>query len=80
MGSTIKLSDVHDITFILEDSGLVIVYIEVIWRGKDGHHRRETGCFRLAVHAIPGFTVRLHIIDETSYIPRILSLMCTNDR
>jgi len=65
MGSAIKLSDVHDITFILEDSGLVIVYVEVIWRGKDGHHGGETSCFRLAVHAIPGLTFRLHINGET---------------
>lgn len=79
MGGTIKLSDIHDITFILEDGGLIVVDIKVIRCGKDGHHGRETSRFCLAVHAIPGLTLRLHINCRTLDIPRILSLMSTDN-
>ena len=64
MWRAIELSNVHDIVLVLEDSCLVVVDIEVIWCGEDGHDRRESSSSRLSVHAVSG----------------ILGLVSTDDR
>ena len=50
MGGAIKLPDIKDIAFILEDSSLVVVTIEVVRARKEGHDGWETCRPRLSVH------------------------------
>jgi len=52
MRSAIKLPDVHDIIFVFQDSGLVVVDIKIIWSGKDGHHRWKLRCSCFAIHTV----------------------------
>jgi hypothetical protein len=47
-----ELTNVHDVILVLENGGLVVVDIEVIWCGEDGHDTGETRCPRLTVHAV----------------------------
>jgi hypothetical protein len=54
MRSAIELSYVHDVVLILEDSGLVVVDIQVIGSAEDGHDTREACGHGLAVHSIAG--------------------------
>lgn len=79
MGSTIKLPDIHDITLIFEYGGFVIVDIEIVGRGKDGHHGRESGRFCLAVHPIPGLLFSNGWQDLQKDLPSILGLMRTDN-
>lgn len=52
MRSTVELSDIHDVVFVLEHGGLVVVDVEVVWCGEDGHDGRKSGRTRLAVHPV----------------------------
>ena len=54
MWRAIELSDIHDIVLVLEDCGLVVIDIEVVWSGEDSHDGWETGGACLAVHAVAG--------------------------
>ena len=53
MRGAIELSDVHDIALVLQDGCFVVVYVEVVRGGEQGHHRREAGRPRLAIHTVP---------------------------
>jgi hypothetical protein len=53
VGSAVELPDIHDIVFVLQNSGFIVVHVKIIWRGKDGHDCRELGCSSFAIHAIP---------------------------
>ena len=53
MGSAIELADVEHVRLVFEDRGFVIVYVKVVWRGKERHDGWETGCACLAVHPVP---------------------------
>ena len=48
----VELPDVER-ALVLDDSGLVVVDIKVIWRGEYGHETREVRLGRFTVHAIP---------------------------
>jgi hypothetical protein len=37
MRRAIELSNIHDVVLVLENSSLVVVYVEVIWCRKDRH-------------------------------------------
>lgn len=52
MRGAIELPDVHDVVLVFEDSGLVVVYVQVVGGRKDRHHRWETCRGRLLVHAV----------------------------
>jgi hypothetical protein len=52
MWSTVELPDVHDVALIFENSGFVIVHVEIIGGGKDGHDGGEACAFRFAVHSV----------------------------
>ena len=54
MWSAVELSDVHYIVLVLQNGGFVVVDIEVIGGGKDGHNTWETCRSSLAVHSISG--------------------------
>lgn len=54
MRRAIKLSYIHDIRLILQDSRFVLVHVEVVWGGEDRHDGGEAGGFRFAVHAVAG--------------------------
>ena len=54
MWSTVELPNIHDIVFVLEDSGFVIVNVKVVWSGEDSHDAGEASCSSLAVHSISG--------------------------
>ena len=52
MRRAIKLSDVHYVGFVLKHRCFVVVNVEVVGGGEDGHDGGETSCFGLAVHAV----------------------------
>ena len=52
MWGTIELSDVHDVALILENRGFVVIYIEVIGGGEDGHNRWEASALRFTIHPV----------------------------
>ena len=52
MWGAIELSDVHDVALVFENGGFVIINIEVIRGGEDGHNRREASGLRFTVHPI----------------------------
>lgn len=52
MWCTIELSDIHDVAFIFEHGGLVVVNVEIIRGREDRHNRREASSLRFAIHAI----------------------------
>ena len=52
--TTVELSDVHDIVFVLQHSSLVVVHIQIIGRRKNGNQWGETCRLTFSVHAIPG--------------------------
>lgn len=37
MRAAVELTNVHDVVFVFEDSGLVVVHVEIVGSAKDGH-------------------------------------------
>lgn len=54
MRARVELPNVQDVAFVLENSGLVVVNIQVVGCREEGHDRREPRRPRLAVHTVPG--------------------------
>ena len=52
MGRAIELSDVHDVAFVLQNGCFIVIYVEIIRSGENGHNGWKTGGFGLAIHAI----------------------------
>lgn len=52
MRGAVELSDVHDIVFVLENGGLVVVDIEVVGCREDGHDTGESSCSGLSIHSV----------------------------
>jgi hypothetical protein len=52
MWRKIKLSDIER-ALVLNNCSLVVIYVEVIRRGKEGHERWEIRFGRFTIHAIP---------------------------
>ncbi len=52
MGCRVELSDIKNVAFILEDSGLIIVDVKIIRGREERHDRGETSRPRLAIHTI----------------------------
>ena len=52
MWCAVELSDVHDIVLVLQDRSLIVVHVEVVRGGEDGHHTRKACRPCLAVHSI----------------------------
>jgi hypothetical protein len=75
MRSAVKLPDIQDVAFVLEDSGFVVVHVEVVWGGKEGHNRGEASCSGFTIHAIPGTRKLKHQYGTMAVLPSILSLM-----
>lgn len=48
----VELSNVHDIIFVFQHSGFVVVHIKVIGGGENSHHWRKRGCLALSIHTI----------------------------
>jgi hypothetical protein len=48
------LANVHDVALIFENSSLVVVNVQIVWRREDRHDRRETGRLGLAIHPVSG--------------------------
>lgn len=63
MWRAVELSDVHDIVFVFEYGGLVVVDIEVVRCAKYRHHAWEARRPGFTVHAISG----------------VLGFVCSND-
>lgn len=59
-----ELPDVHDVVLVLQNSGLVVVDVEIVGRAEDGHDAGKAGRARLPIHAIAG----------------VLGFVCTDDR
>jgi hypothetical protein len=52
MWSKVELSDVHHITLVLQHSSFVVIHVQIVRGGENGHDRRKSSCPRLAIHAI----------------------------
>ena len=64
MGGTIELPNIKDITFILENSRLVVVTIEVVRAREKGHDRWETCRPCLSIHPIAKTTARVNLYHK----------------
>ena len=64
MGSTIELPNVKDITFILEDSCLVVVTVEVVRAREEGHNGGKTRRPRLSIHPIAKTTEKVNLCEK----------------
>jgi len=81
MGRAVKLPDVHNVAFVLQDSRFVVVHVEIIGSGENGHDRRKAGRLGLAIHAVSTLPIqRAGQSSEKRLLPRILSLVCSYDR
>ena len=58
-----ELSNVHDIIFVLQNSSLVVVHVQVVWRAEDCHDTGKASRPCLPVHSVPS----------------ILGFVCAND-
>lgn len=54
MRSAVELSNVHDVVLILQNSGLIVVNIEVVGGRENGHDTGETSGSGLAIHSVTG--------------------------
>lgn len=63
MGCTVELPNVHDVILVLENSSLVVVYVEVVRRTEDGHDTGETSSPCFPIHSVSS----------------ILRFVCAND-
>lgn len=82
MGSAIELSNVKDVTLVLEDGCLVVVTIEVVRARKEGHDGWETCRPRLSVHPIAIIMTRVNIHEVVNHgrtIPGVLSFVCSDN-
>ena len=52
MRREVKLPNIHYVALILEHGRFIVVDIEVVGSGKDGHYGGESSRFGFAVHAI----------------------------
>ena len=52
MWCRVELPDVEEIALVLQDSGFVVVDIEIVGCGEEGHYGREASCPCLTVHAV----------------------------
>lgn len=64
MGSAIELPDVKNITFILKDSRLVVVTVEVMRAREESHDGWETCRPRLTVHPIAKITAGVNLCEK----------------
>jgi hypothetical protein len=48
----VKLTNIHNIVFIFENGGLVIVHIEIVGSREYGHDGREAGSLAFSVHSV----------------------------
>ena len=51
-GILTKLTNVHDVVLVLENSSLVVVDVQVVGCAENGHDTRESSSPGLAVHAV----------------------------
>jgi hypothetical protein len=78
----VELTDIHDVALIFENGCFVIIHIEIVGGGEDGHDGGEACAFRFTIHAVPTLKLAAAICSgETKVdLPGILSFMCTDDR
>lgn len=54
MRRAIELADVHDVVFVLQYSGFIVINIKVIGSTEDSHDARKPGGACLSVHSVAG--------------------------
>ena len=59
-----ELPDIEDIIFILENSRLVVVNIEIVWAREKCHDSWEACPPRLSIHPVPGITRRVNMPQQ----------------
>jgi hypothetical protein len=82
MRRAVKLSDIHDIALVFQDGSFIIVDIQVIGGGEDGHDGGEPCRLRLAIHSIADNTFLSALSGHHIHhgdIPSILGFMCADD-
>jgi hypothetical protein len=52
MRAAVELSDVQYVALVLKDCGLVVIYVQVVRRAEDRHHRWEACGASFTVHAV----------------------------
>lgn len=48
-----KLPDVHHVVLVLEHSGFVVIYVQIVWSTEDRHDAGKPSRPCLSIHAIP---------------------------
>ena len=54
MRCTVELPNVHDVVFVFEHCGFVVVDIEIVGGAEDCHDTGKACRPRLTIHAVPG--------------------------
>lgn len=66
---TVELSNVEG-AFVLNDSSLVVIDVEIVWRGEDSHEAWEVRLGRLTVHAVSAsLSARMFSVEVTTTCP-----------
>ena len=54
MWRAVKLPDIHHVALVLKHRRFVVVHVEVVGCGEDGHDGGEARGFGFAVHSVAG--------------------------
>ena len=67
-----RKSSLHDVRLVFQHSGLVGVYVQVVWGGEDGHDGWETCRLGFTVHSISNISPvsPLHVEDTSEKAKR----------
>lgn len=52
MRGAVELPNVHDVVFILQNGGFVVVYIQIVRSAENGHDTGKPCSASLAIHAV----------------------------
>lgn len=52
VGGAVKLPNIHNVTFIFQHRGLVVINVKVVRRRENSHNGGEARRFCLAIHAV----------------------------
>jgi len=75
MRCAIELPDVHNIVFVFQDSSFVIIYIQIVGGGENGHDSWKLCCACFPIHTISKVSRK----KTKPLIPRILGLVCSDN-
>lgn len=71
MRSAVELPNVHNIIFVLENSRLVIIYIQIVWSRENRHYSWELCRASFAIHAISALSKENEVYNTPHPVPHV---------